>query len=403
MQTMWTMRRAAGVVAGLAMLAAGCGTRVPPMRHAGLRPVRPAEVAPLPDEAVANGALIARHLPRLAYHGGAFLRRPRVVTVTFTDDDPDVASALERFGAVITRTPWWRAVVADYCVERGGCIGEGRAGRAVRLRDRLPDDLHGADLEARLRARLEDGGLGVVDGATALLVYLPARVRLHDAFVPRYCGEGPYGFHRALRGAGGRVAFAVLPRCGDFAALTGTASHELLEMVTNPDTSDRGFAFQPGEVTPGFSAAGLEPMDPCGLVAAAEEPRVQGFVVRRAWSNRAAAAGRDPCVPARRDRPYLALLPGTPGVRLSRAGGTVTVPVTAAADRPAPAWTIGVRAARGASCVRAAFDRADVRPGDVAMLSLAPMPDAPSGRCVVLLTSRVGDHETRWPLVVRLE
>ena len=106
------------------------------------------------------------------------------------------------------------------------------------------------------------------------------------------------------------VAFAVLPRCGGEAELTATASHEILEAATNPDPARRGFAFRQSSENRGFTAAGVEPVDPCGIVTM-DRHRTQenGFLLQRAWSNRAALRGRNPCVPAPADQPYVALLP----------------------------------------------------------------------------------------------
>lgn len=400
--------RVLGATAVVAM-AAACAS-APPMRALGMRPEMPATPAPLAGEALAravrNGDLIARHLPRLEYHGGAFIRRPRVVTITFADDDPSLVRHVERFGAAVARTSWWRSVTADYCVESRGCIGSGRDAWAVRLDERLPDDLHAVDLVARVARRAEAGDLGATDAETTLLVYLPPRVRLHDAFVPRYCGKGPHAFHRPLRLATGRAAIAVMPRCGDAAALTGTASHELLEMVTNPDTADRGFAFLRSGATAGFTAAGLEPADPCGLVAADNTLTVDGFVVRRAWSNRAARRGHDPCAPASRRQAFVALVPREPGVRLRRADARVTIVLTAAADRPVGAWSVraaGVGPDDAPTCVEAVLDATTVGTGETVSLTLTRRPDHASGGCVVRLLSTLHGRTSAWPVSVRLE
>lgn len=404
----WRVRLLA--VAVLGVVAVGCGSGPAAMRTLRLRPAMPATPAPLSGDvlarAAATGELIARHLPRLEYHGGAFIRRPRVVTITFADDDPSLVRHVERFGGAVTRTSWWRSVTADYCVESRGCVGAGRDGRAVRLGDVLPDDLHAVALTARVARHAEAGTLGAIDDETTLLVYLPPRVRLHDAFVPRYCGDGPHAFHRPLRLSTGRAAIAVMPRCGDAAALTGTASHELLEMVTNPDTADRGFAFLRGAAASGFTAAGVEPADPCGLAAVDNTVVADGFVVRRAWSNRAAQRGHDPCAPTSRARPFVALVPREPGVRLRREDSTVAIALTAAADRAVPAWSVraaGVGADDAPGCVDASLDATTVDAGQAVTLTLSRRPHSAPGLCVVRLLSTLHGRTSAWPLAVRVE
>ena len=402
----WRVRLLA--VAVLGVVAVGCGSGPAAMRALRLRPAMPATPAPLSGDvlarAAATGELIARHLPRLEYHGGAFIRRPRVVTITFSDDDPSLVRHVERFGGAVTRTSWWRSVTADYCVESRGCIGAGRDARAVRLDEVLPDELHAVDLTTRVARHAEAGTLGAIDDETTLLVYLPPRVRLHDAFVPRYCGQGPHAFHRPLRLSTGRAAIAVMPRCGDAAALTGTASHELLEMVTNPDTADRGFAFLRGGATSGFTAAGVEPADPCGIATVDNTLVVEGFVVRRAWSNRAARAGHDPCTPAVRTRPYLALVPQTAGTLLRHDGDRELIPMTAAADRPTAAWSVAVTAVEnsaGASpCVDAALDTDTVEAGQTVVLTLTRRAGTAPGRCLVRVISSQHGMASAWPVVV---
>ena len=84
----------------------------------------PAPSAPDPAQVAeaADGRLLARKLPRIAYRGGPFLRHPRIVTITFSSDDaPKLVARLEQFGGLITRTGWWRAVVDGYCGKDGAC------------------------------------------------------------------------------------------------------------------------------------------------------------------------------------------------------------------------------------------------------------------------------------------
>src|SRR5262249_47801540 len=136
--------------------------------HAPHTPSSPPQA--LPPDATTNGTMIAQHLPRLVYRGGPFLRHPRIITITFSRGDPDVVSQLEQFGATITRTPWWRAVVEGYCAKEDDCIGEGQAGLAVRLDETLPTEVHGVEVAALLKRHAQAGRLGPLDPETLLLV-----------------------------------------------------------------------------------------------------------------------------------------------------------------------------------------------------------------------------------------
>lgn len=363
-----------------------------------------ARTGPPPAAEVVDGSLIARNLPRIEYRGGPFVRYPRVVTVTFAGDEPAFVARLEHFGETITNTPWWHAVTAGYCAPSGNCIGEGRPARAVRLVDTLPGEVHAVEVSALLRGHAAAGRLGPIDPDTLLLVYLPAGVQLKDAFVARYCRDGPQGFHRALRFDHRAIGYAVLPRCADEAALTGTASHELLEMAASPDTWKRGFALVQSGTTRGFTAAGVEAMDPCGFMADPRTIGESGFVVRRAWSNAAAVQGHDPCVPHPADRPYLALVPQIPTVRLSKNSESVLIPVIAAADRPVGIWSVTAIDLTGvqdqARYLDVTLDRSVVGPGDEAHLTITRRLRAPRDLAIVGLISKADGQSHLWPVAV---
>lgn len=352
-----------------------------------------------------NRELLAHRFPHIVYLGGPFIRYPRIVTITFSGDDANIVSRLEQFGNTITRTSWWRTVVEGYCAKGEDCIGEGQPGLSVRLDETFPAEVHGVAVSALLRRHAQAGRLGSLDPNTVLLAYLPKGVNLTDAFAARYCGEGPRAFHRALRFDKLTIGFAVIPRCGDEAALTGTASHEILEVTTNPDTAWPGFAFVRGSDNLGFTAAGVEPVDPCGLLTRGSHQALESsFVVQRAWSNRAASLGHDPCVPASTERPYLALVPQEPTVRVKKEGDSVMITLTAAADRPVPPWTVSVVDLIGLQerdqYVEASIDKTLVTPGDTARLTLTLRKRHPKHLCIVGLVSMMDADSYLWPVAV---
>jgi hypothetical protein len=355
----------------------------------------------------ADGGLIAARLPQIVYRGGPFLRNPRVVTVTFKGDDAGVVTRLETFGDTITRSAWWRTVVDSYCTDQGDCIGEGQPGAHARLEAALPPNVRDVEVEELLTREAAAGRLGPIDASTLLAVYLPEGVSLSDAFVPRYCAGGPRAFHRALTLGESKVPFAVIPRCSDEAELTATASHELLETTTNPDPSERGFAFEQGSKNIAFTASGVEAVDPCGLLTMDGHWTFEsGFVVQRAWSNRAAALGRDPCVPARADRPYLALVPSEPAVRLAEVGASVTLTVEARADRAVPRWAISAFDLSGHHdhdrFVDLILDRPTIEAGETAQLTITVRKLNPKQLTLVALVSTLGVQSHMWPLAVMM-
>lgn len=380
--------------------AAGCDRERGPAADApaGRVPLnRPAETA--------RDDLIARSLPRVAYQGGPFLRNPRIVTITFEGDDPPLVKKLERFGDVITRTDWWHTVVDGYCTDSGDCIGEGRPGRHVRLAKALPAEMDDAEVSALLEGEVEAGRLGSLDRDTLLVLYLPPAVAFRDALVDRYCPKGPRALHSALRLGNRTVPYAVIPRCGDFDQLTAAASHEIVEATTNPDPAARGFAFALSGATLGFTAAGVEPVDPCGLLTLDGHRFREGdFVVQRAWSNRAASLGRDPCRPSPEERPYAVLVPRTPTVRLAAEGDSTRVVLDATTDRPTGPWAVSAFDLTGdhdeEQYVDAYLDRSSVSKGEVATLTITLRKRSPPELVVVGVVSTVAGRPHVWPLAV---
>jgi hypothetical protein len=356
-----------------------------------------------PPIEAADGGLIAQRLPRVVNRGGPFIRNPRIVTITFTRDEPQVVAKVEQFGDTITQTSWWREVVDSYCAKPDDCIGEAQPGPHVRLGDALPSSMQEIDVDKLLEREAKAGRFGPLDPNTLLLLYLPKGVTL-EGLSSKYCAGGPRAFHRSIEVENQNVAFAALPRCGDEAELTATASHELVEAVTNPNPSSRGFAFERSSANLGFLAAGLEPVDPCGLITMDSHwiPEA-GFVVQQAWSNRAAALGRDPCVPSRPDRPYLALVPRESTVRLNKEGASATIALDARSDRPVPKWAISALDLTGyrdhAEYVDLSLDKSTIESGQSATLTITVRMLGKS-ETVVGAVSTLGVTSHMWPIAI---
>lgn len=348
--------------------------------------------------------MLSHALPRVQFRGGPFLKNPRIVTITFAKDDPKLVARLEQLGSVITRGAWWHAVTENYCNDEARCIGEGSSAPPVRLDDVLPSDLTVDDLEARLAKAA--GRFGTLDGDTLLVVYLPPGVGLRDGEV-KYCDKGPRGMHRSTDiTKDKRVAFAVVPRCASESELTGTASHEILEATTNPFPAERGFAFLGGSNASGFVLAGLEPVDPCGLVNMSTHWTVEnGFVLQRAWSNRAVSQGHDPCVPARPGVPYVMLVPREPGLRINKEGEAQTLELDATTGDPSvTSWAISAFDLTGhqdgTQYAEVALDKSVVRSGELVHLTVTMKKRHPANRGVIGVVSTIGVHSHMWPLLL---
>lgn len=364
-----------------------------------------AAVEPAPADAV-DGGLIARRLPRITDRVGPFIAQPRITTVTFKNDEAAHVARVDAFAETITKTAWWREVARSYC-RAGACIGEG-SGSRVHLDELMPAEATPEDLEARLVKHVKSLRPGTVDPARDLFVFvLPKGVRLQEKGGGKpFCEPGaPRAYHRTAFVAENAFAYAVVPRCADVDRQLASMSHEILEATTNPDPAQRGFAFVGDVRISGFGFAGLEPVDPCGLVTMDDHTVFEaGFPLHRAWSNRAAAEGRDPCVPARVDRPYALLVPRADAVRLKSVGDTTTIVVDGSSAQVTGPWTISAFDLTGAhdneSYVEVSFDRANVKRGESATLRVTSKKAAPGHRSVVGLVSTVGVATSMWPLLV---
>jgi hypothetical protein len=145
-------------------------------------------------------------------------------------------------------------------------------------------------------------------------------------------------------------------------------------------------------------------MDPCGFITSEHDIVESGFVVRRAWSNRAASRGHDPCVPGPTERPYLALVPQQPTVRLAQDGERVTITLVAAADRPVPTWSVSAVDLTGSQeqeqYVEVTLGTSTVAPGETTTLTITRRKQHPKHLGIVGLVSTLDTSSYLWPVAV---
>ena len=381
-------------LAGAVLLVAAC---------VGCTPVRTV-AAPVVSPMSSGLSLIAQRLPRVEYRGGPFLRRPMVHTITFTSDEAALVTHLERFGDMITSTGWWRTVAAGYCSTRGDCIGAGTPGQHIRLPDRLPRVVSDVEIERLIGDALRRGQFGKLTPGALLVVYLPAGITLRSGAVSAFCAGGPRAVHQVLRLPERKLPYAIIPRCAGIDLVTVSASHEILEMATNPEPAARAFALVRSSSHLGFTLAGVEPADPCGLLASdGSWPREAGYALHRAWSNAAAARGGDPCVPTPPARPFVALIPQHATVRLE-IGVVEQVTLEVAASRPLGELSVAAvdltGSREGASYVSVSLSRDRAFVGDSLVLNLTLRKAHPTGAIVVGLLASVDGQKSTWPLAV---
>lgn len=287
---------------------------------------------PDPFDAGAEPDVVA--LAQVVGFGGTTLHHPTFISITFPADT--LAAELEDFTASVGCTDYWHAVTADYGV------GEAVAGPPVALTEAAPSTIDDTAIAAWLVQKIDSGDPQFPRPATDTLyaIWYPASTTITLQGVTSCSGFG--GYHNGTQLADGTpVAYAVIPRCpvqggGSLIdGLTTTASHEFIEGCTDPqpytapayaapDTNHLGWIF----------AEASEVGDLCEFDQSAfYQPPGFPWYVQKIYSNRAAWAGTNPCVPA--DTPdYFYAAPEVPDTASLDLVGTGTPVPTAVVHVP---------------------------------------------------------------------
>jgi hypothetical protein len=283
----------------------------------------------------ADGSGHASPFPQMPDNGGPVLHHPAVVSLTFTDD-PD-AGELRAFASWIVQSDWLAAIGADY----GVGPGTNRNISMSPVVGPVSDD----DIKSWLAANLASKALPVSTDPTQPLVYvwyLGPKATMQDA-----AGNCTGGYHDDVQIGGHDIAYAVVPRCAsdtvrDLTSLQyreGRASHELAEAFTDPlADSNPGFIFVDPDAlwTSTFGEVG----DVCVWNYLPFSANGHTFYAQRTWSNAAAAAGGDPCVPHPAGLAYFNVTAKPAGVIKAHPGATVKVQLTGWTRGAHSAWSI---------------------------------------------------------------
>jgi hypothetical protein len=227
--------------------------------------------------------------PQLVDLGGGVLQAPKVQPIFFAGDDAMQAQT-EQFLTQLAASDYWTTTTSEYGV------GALTVLPTIVLTDTPPTT------DAALQALLA-GKLTAPDQSTIYSVFTPEGVVI-DAGGDKSCQDFGAYHDEAATTAGAGIVYALVPRCNDpgvpeIDELTVSTSHELIEAATDPFV----------EMTPAFGDSdpehyvwavtpAAEVGDYCEYVDTAYDKLVGDFMVQRIWSNAAAKAGHDPCVPA---------------------------------------------------------------------------------------------------------
>ncbi len=317
--------------------------------------------------------------PQATDAGGPVLTNPDIVTVTFPHYDQE--STVQGYGAFVAGSDWLTTIGKDYGV------GAGTAS-AVVLPSPAPATLGDGDVQQILKTRIGDHTLPAPGPDTVYVVYVPAGTAGTDFVGGPDCGAaeghllGGYHWESSLNGK--PFPYAVVASCQgqSVADLELTASHEIAEAATDPFPNS---APAWGIVDPAspWRYDNSELADLCVLQTVTE----QGYTLSRVWSNSAAAASHDPCVPVPADAlPYFnaSLSPAT--VQTVPADGIVTYTLTGWSLGPVPDWGLSVELSPYATFTPTTWiDRGTLNNGETATLTVVVPPGSPSGAYAGLL------------------
>jgi hypothetical protein len=326
---------------------------------------------------------------------------------------------LEAFTAGIVGSSYW-SVIAEYGV------GPGIAGTPVHRGDPAPSSLDDNDLQHDLPLQLAANQFGTVPNQALYVFYLPDGTQVSN-HGQQGCRDFT-GYHSSVALPNGSlVAYAVIPRCTTTAPLskqdgvTSSASHEILESASDPyfenqkgawgaiDAADIGFSVFPG----------TEIGDLCLLSNdAIFTPTDFSFAVQRVWSNQAALAGENPCVPGDTSTPYFNSIPVlTDTVSLNLGAGQFsakglsipvgqqkTVELDLFSSAPTDAWTLSAQPLIGSVPLQITFDKTSGINGDTIQMTVM-VPQAGNYLGIsnlepFAIISTLGKVVQAWPVLV---
>jgi len=269
--------------------------------------------------------------PQVQNGGGPVLTHPIFIPVLFAGDA--LETQITAFDDALGPSMYWATATTEYGV------GAGKSVAPIIVNETLPTVIDDSQMQTWLATKIGTdprfGALGesVFDAgpfdagsfdATApfsdaasptakpptnaiYMLYLPegTEVTMDGAHSCSNGGFGGYHGNFSYPGNGANIVYAMLPRCGGgpkMDVLTSTVSHELVEAATDPYAEQPAFSsVDANHFFWEILFTGGEVADMCedfpGAYYHPAETSMSAYLVQRVWSNKAALAGQDPCVP----------------------------------------------------------------------------------------------------------
>jgi hypothetical protein len=354
--------------------------------------------------------------PQVESYGGKVMTAPKVVPVFYANDPWQ--SQIEAFLTQLSTSEYWSATTKEYGV------GPITVLPSIVLSDTAPAQIEDAQIQSYLSAQADGTHQGwpLADASTLYVMVYPQKTVVSQGGAQSCQEFGGYHFEAPLAGGGGNFPYAVIPRCPQSQTLTGidvvtaALSHELVEAATDPfPQSDPAYAITDEPNLVWAMMPGSETGDMCAYAPQSYSPLVSSFVVQRSWSNAAAKAGHDPCVPAPKE-PYFNAAPilndnvsidfgqgqaPTKGVKIP-VGQSKVIDVALFSDAPTGPWTVqAVDASRyqngGQTTLTFSWDKQSGKNGDVLHLTVTRLKAGPiGGSTIMLLSSKDKQTQQMW-------
>lgn len=233
--------------------------------------------------------------PQLLKGPGNVMAHPKILPIFFANDS--LQKPLTQFSQAIGLSQYWTDTTGEYGV------GTATAENPIVLAQAASATTSSADIRYWLTQQVAKGTLPTVDEDRIYLLYFPATTKIQMGGGFSCLSFGAY--HSSIAQVGKLpLRFAVVPRCENADSVldvtTRSTAHELIEIVTDPDPAEKTYAYALIDApNRHWAALGWENADLCELASHTSMNAGNSvFSVVRTWSNKAAAAGHDPCVPA---------------------------------------------------------------------------------------------------------
>jgi hypothetical protein len=343
--------------------------------------------------------------PLVTNFDGGVLPSVQLVTLTYPLY-PHTAS-VQGWGDYAVGSEWIRITGGEYGVGTGSHLAK------IVLPDPAPAQVTDALIQQSLFSYIAHGVIPpsppTTNNEVLYMLYLNASTAMNDpdSGLGVLCTDFS-GYHNNVGLDGGaNVYYAVVGDCdaadaGEAVAaadVEATAAHELIESATDP-TGNSWYLDVP------ISSSWWEPWeyseigDLCTFVPYTLE---SGWTFQRIWSNQAAAAGRDPCIPAPADAGYWNVSPAPASVQVVSPGQSIQITLTGWSSVPVPSWplTVGPDVFPDDFDPVASVSELSLANGATATLTLSVPADAGSGLYGTVFVYSDANQDDGWPVTIQ--